>query len=402
MSVVVRCVFTRERSTSSTLFLMMIILLSLTTSTVSLSERIQSSCFQTPSCTNLSFIKSFHRSKSGRMIKSQRSNLLSFHRNQHPNRQGYISNKQSNSDEDIGNISFGTNRKQFIQTFLKIIGTGIVSTPFLGEIYSRIGKPHYSSILSNIFHSLSDVDGKSIINSDDIKEMWTNMEEITFVFHGAGGQDDNTDALMKTLSSSQSNNDNKGIVQMVEWSIDSQDLLQASVNGINIGKRIADSLADILLSGGSGSDDSSRLSSTLHLRSIHVIGISVGAFAAHSFIQEFNSKFKKGGTNQDLYVQGTFLDPLCSKGVLGFKYGENEFGKGCDYAQQFLNTDDPVPFTNSNVMNCATTDVTSLRPEEIFGHDWPLIYYTKNALPRSTRGFVSKEDQQQIGSILTL
>ena len=433
MKVVRGTPFSQEKSPSTLVWIMIIlVLLSLNTSAVSLllpqqsdsiqSSSLSSSCFTTPS----SFIKSFHLSKSDKIIQSQKYNPLSFHRRQHPSQRGFIhyADKQNNIDEnDMNNVSiFGSsNRKQFLQTFFSIIGTGIVSTPFLGEIYSRIGKPHYSSILSNIFQNRQgDVHTTRSTTTpttsiDDMRNIWSNMEEITFVFHGAGGQDENTDELMKTLSSSSSNN-NKAMVQMVDWSSDSSNLLQASVNGMNIGKRIAESLTDILLpdrTGGNNDDDSTR---SLHqLRRIHIIGISVGAFAAHSFIQEFNSKFKRqtvssssssnnnNNNHQDnVYIQATFLDPLCSKGVLAFKYGENEFGKGCNYAQQFLNTDDPVPFTNTNLVNCATIDVTNSRPEEIFGHDWPLIYYTKYALPNSTRGFVSIDDQRQIGTVLTL
>lgn len=37
--------------------------------------------------------------------------------------------------------------------------------------------------------------------------------------------------------------------------------------------------------------------------------------------------------------------------------------------------------------NCATVyDVTDIRPPEIFGHDWPLVYFS--GLEKSKQGFI--------------
>jgi len=69
---------------------------------------------------------------------------------------------------------------------------------------------------------------------------------------------------------------------------------------------------------------------------------------------------------------------------------------GADYAEQYLNTDDPVLSTNKPLQKCATVDVTSLRPPEIFGHDWPLVYYTQTL---KGNGIVAHEERRTIGSV---
>ena len=43
---------------------------------------------------------------------------------------------------------------------------------------------------------------------------------------------------------------------------------------------------------------------------------------------------------------------------------------------QLSNLSDPVPSTNDPLPSCAVTDVTKVRPSNIFGHDWPLVYYS--------------------------
>ena len=60
--------------------------------------------------------------------------------------------------------------------------------------------------------------------------------------------------------------------------------------------------------------------------------------------------------------------------------------------------DDPVPSTNSIVSHCAVTDVTNVRPVEIFGHDWPLVYYSK----LDNVGMVPLKDQRSRGDILKI
>lgn len=215
-----------------------------------------------------------------------------------------------------------------------------------------------------------------------------NENEITIIFHGAGGEDENTDALQRALSSKGS----KGIVKMIDWSADSSDILQASVKGAKIGSQIGRLIVNKL----DGRDDS-----TTKERNIHVIGISVGAFAANSLSQTLNSQLNSS-TRKKTYLQLTLLDPFQQKAVLGLNYGNRNFGKGLDFAQQYLNTDDPVPSTNAPLQYCSTVDVTSLRPDEIFGHDWPLVYYTQQIQKNKIVEIVPPEQRGKAGSLQVL
>ena len=58
------------------------------------------------------------------------------------------------------------------------------------------------------------------------------------------------------------------------------------------------------------------------------------------------------------HVRLTLLDPFTSRGVWGSTYGQDNFGLDVDFAEQFLNTDDPVPITNDPLPLCSCVDVT--------------------------------------------
>lgn len=58
--------------------------------------------------------------------------------------------------------------------------------------------------------------------------------------------------------------------------------------------------------------------------------------------------------------------------------------------------DDPVPFTNEPLEHVVTYNVTSLRPAEIFGHDWPLVYYSQSP----SAGFIPESRQLERGTLV--
>lgn len=198
--------------------------------------------------------------------------------------------------------------------FFKLLGGGIFSFPLLLELYSRVGSFGVK------------------LSQDNLKPpdtgTWNDVEHATIVFHGAGGQDQYTDALMERLSSQSASSSDKSkyYSTMIEWSEYSSNILQASFNGAELGRQVATKL----------------LENAPNLKTIHLIGISVGSFAADAAA----GKLKAATTEQQPYLQMTFLDPFTQKGILGLEYGNREFGSHADFAQQYLNTDDPVPSTN--------------------------------------------------------
>jgi len=212
--------------------------------------------------------------------------------------------------------------------------------------------------------------------------------DLTILFHGANGPDENINNLLNLIQKNSKSNNND--VVLIDWSTYSQDTLKASFDGERVGRNVA-----------------SRIVSSLEqqYKRIHVIGVSVGAFPAHAFIQhtrKVEEKESRDDNNNRRYIQLTLLDPFQLKGALSTKYGLNNFGIGADYAQHFLNTDDPVPATNAPLTNhCACIDITSLRPTELFGHDWPLVYYTQQ-YENKIGSFVPADEQKEKGSLLVL
>ncbi|GMH59144.1 hypothetical protein TrST_g13023 [Triparma strigata] len=139
-----------------------------------------------------------------------------------------------------------------------------------------------------------------------------------------------------------------------DWSDYSTNLFKAAFNAQTVGEHVGRTL-------------------TSPPSSLHIIGISVGSFAADSCLKTLRT------LHPTSTLQLTLLDPFTQRGVLGVGYGVKYFGREADYAQQFLNTDDPVPSTNEACKECAVFDVTGAREreEEIFGHDWPLVYFSR-------------------------
>ena len=206
----------------------------------------------------------------------------------------------------------------------------------LTELYSRSGQPNESNVaqLTNLPHKKPAL--------------------MTIVFHGAGGQDKYTAELIERLNS----NNNNNYVHICDWSVFSQSIVKAAFNAQRVGKIQA-----------------TRIASNYDCAvSVHFIGISVGAFAADAAAKELKRLSKKS------FVQLTLLDPFTQRGVFGFGWGKRHFGEGVDYCQQFMNTDDPVPSTNVKCNHAVCFDVTesSKRDKDIFGHDWPLVFFSRH------------------------
>jgi len=244
----------------------------------------------------------------------------------------------------------------------KILGGLILAGPPILELYSRTGSKD------------SDFLNEVIIPSPS-KGKWDDVEHITLVFHGAGGQDGFTDRLMENLKRSDTKASYSSII---DWSTYSTNFLQASFNGQRLGRCTAQELLD----------------KATNLKSVHVIGISVGAFAADSLSAAVKSRRK----DNPVYVQLTLLDPFTQRGIFDAGYGERRYGEAADYFQQYLNTDDPVPSTNIPLSKSVCYDITAIRPKEIipFGHDWPVAYYGQ----KKNIGLVPQTERLPRGSVI--
>lgn len=147
-------------------------------------------------------------------------------------------------------------------------------------------------------------------------------------------------------------------------------LLTAAFVGQRVGRQAANEFAQNL------PDLHSQENAT-----VHVIGISVGAFAADSFTKTVKTLFPKTTIRTRL----TLLDPFTSRGVFAWSYGAKYFGTGADYCEVYLNTDDPVPFTNKPLPNACTFDVTHAAERRTYQpepgssmHSWPAAYFGRH------------------------
>lgn len=198
-------------------------------------------------------------------------------------------------------------------------------------------------------------------------------EHVIFIFPGAGGPDQFTEELEQKLVEESTKTKMTTTVKTLDWQEFRGSLLTASYDGEAFGE----SISSLLWEHDSNSDN---------LRMVHCIGISVGGFAANACITELYRR--RLGCQQEEkekpYLRLTLLDPFTSRGVFGAGYGDQYFGSSVDYAEQYLNTDDPVPTTNEPLPLCACIDVTGapernafeLPPNESM-HCWPLVYFAR-------------------------
>ena len=218
------------------------------------------------------------------------------------------------------------------------VGGSILSLPLLGEVHSRLGSRDVASLVFGDDHQTSGASGASAsparVLGDDLT---ADVEEVTLVFHGAAGQDQYTDELMANLRAKCARKTQ--YVAMIDWSALSSNILQASFSGQRVGREAARRLLERCCNGGNTSGSSSK--GTCNLKRVHLIGISVGAFAADEACAAIKSQL-----GDNVLCQLTLLDSFQQRGVVGTGYGNGNFGKTADYATHYLNTDDPVPSTN--------------------------------------------------------
>ena len=209
--------------------------------------------------------------------------------------------------------------------------------------------------------------------------------DLVLIFPGAGGPDQFTDELETTLTTYVNKKKDNGfpfmnlfsanskaqtVVKTLDWQDYRGSILTAAYDSEAFGEEVGSILCQ----------------SMEECNSIHCVGISVGAFAANACISIFKKKRNENEpTANKPYLRLTLLDPFTSRGVVGGSgYGNTYFGLEADYAEQYLNTDDPVPSTNEPLSLCTTYDVTGAPERDGFKlpknesmHCWPLVYFAR-------------------------
>jgi len=121
------------------------------------------------------------------------------------------------------------------------------------------------------------------------------------------------------------------------------------------------------------------------IASVHVVAISAGAFAADALIIAARRALPNA------YLRMTILDGFTADGAASALAddadapGLKSFGIDADFAEAYINTDDPVPSTTLPLRNAVNYDVTSAalrsRFEPVLAergdslHLWPAAYY---------------------------
>ena len=193
-------------------------------------------------------------------------------------------------------------------------------------------------------------------------------DNVVIIFPGFSGPDENVQRIQKEIENSDDRKKRDSFVTIYDWTAWKGNTLRAAFNSKIVGKAIGRQLSQ----------------SRIPIKELHVIGISVGAFAADSCIEEYKQQVAKSEIPAAT-TKLTLLDPFTSLGIFGQGYGRKYFGKSSDYCELFLNTDDPVPFTNEPLPFAMNFDITNCKdrlkyrpPEGDSMHSWPAAFYGLN------------------------
>jgi hypothetical protein len=205
-----------------------------------------------------------------------------------------------------------------------------------------------------------------IFGSSPIPLLPFKEKDLVLIFHGAGGPDKNVQLLCEAVKESDRKQGIDRHVVSYDWSPWLGNLIRASNDAQCVGKIIGDQLAGC------------------ELKSLHVIGVSVGAFAADNCAYTLHKQMKKTKIDSKTampYIRLTLLDPFTQRGLFDGQYGLKLFGKSANYCEHVLNSDDPVPSTNTPISQGYVYDITSAEVRNRFTplegdnmHSWPVAY----------------------------
>ena len=223
------------------------------------------------------------------------------------------------------------------------------------------------------------------------------VKDACIIFHGAGGPDRETADLETRVRAIDEAAGLDRLVAVYDWTQWLGTEKTAAFDGQAIGRKLGAALRrqeerELLAWQGQG------------LRSLHVIGTSVGAFAADAFV----TSYVTASMERDQWVPDpmkgararvrlTLCDPFTARPSerLYKGWGVDNFGLYADFAEHIMNTDDPVPSTNVPTKGCYVLDVTKAEARKEFkppntgnffndlgsrfllGHNWPMGWYAR-------------------------
>mmetsp|Transcript_8507 Transcript_8507/g.14102 ORF Transcript_8507/g.14102 Transcript_8507/m.14102 type:complete len:357 (+) Transcript_8507:31-1101(+) len=234
------------------------------------------------------------------------------------------------------------------------------------------------------------------INDDLFTFLKNNNKHPTIVFPGSGGPDVLTDELQQAINNDAAQTSSSSCI-VWDWQHHRGTIATAAFDGEAVGEALAEATIRALQLEDSSSSSNNDNSKQQQLTSIHIVGISVGAFCANAMASALYDHFQHKDGNNNAHrphIQLTLLDPFCTRGLVGVGYGATHFGIKADYAEHYLNTDDPVPSTNNALPHCYCIDITQapqrrtfVLPEgETTMHCWPVAYMARHVVGGSGVG----------------
>jgi hypothetical protein len=193
--------------------------------------------------------------------------------------------------------------------------------------------------------------------------------ELVLILHGSGGQAEPAlVALEQRFHELAAGRPGFQVVRYV-WAPWSDNRFRSHPNGIRVGTELGAELG--LLPG---------------LKSLHLVAHSAGAYVLEPLCDAYReyagARSPRG--QAPATVAMTFLDPIGFAGALDLNWGVRNLGACADYAEAFINTDDPAPATNGFLEQAWNVDVTAAGRQSAFaggGHRWPVQFYLEQLRP---------------------
>lgn len=235
--------------------------------------------------------------------------------------------------------------------------------------------------------------------------------DVVLIFHGAGGPDRETSDLCARIvaSDAAAGLSEPRYVQVFDWTRWRGGQDRAPFDGQAVGSRLGLQLAEAERSAGAS-----------RRRTLHCIGTSVGGFTADACVSAY---VRASDEARRATARLTLTDPFTARPgePLGDGWGLRHFGEAADYAEHYLNTDDPVPSTNVPLPLCRVYDVTRAAERRTFkppssgnwladgaaalllGHNWPMGYLARHygtELDAGGRIVTPSHDEYPRGSVV--
>jgi acetyl esterase/lipase len=143
-------------------------------------------------------------------------------------------------------------------------------------------------------------------------------------------------------------------VVVIDWADAAAARLVAPGRGLRLGRRLATELLE------RGAPPSQ----------LTIVSHSAGAFVAYGMAQVLSE--------QDwLHIRQVYLDPFLARSPVRWRYGSRRFGEHADSAVAYVNTADPVPFSDGFPAHTEQVDVTDPDHVDRAGHWWPVEVYRR-------------------------